>query len=49
MISFRRLGIRIDGIDIIVSVYLPKFKIFIDVIEEMDRFVSTNLCNLSLS
>ena len=42
------MGIKIDGIGIILFIYLSQFKIFIDVIEEMDRFVSTNLCNLSV-
>ena len=42
------MGITIDGIGIIVFVYLSKFKIFIDVIEEMNRFLSTNLCILSV-
>ena len=42
------MGINIEGIDIIVFVYLPKFKIFIDVIEEMNRFLSTNLCDVSV-
>ena len=42
------MDIKIDGIGIIVFVYLSKFNVFLDVIEEMNRFLSTNLCDLSV-